>query len=77
MNLRSESIIGREKAGKIKEHDGNEKAVLKVRGRWSVNVKEGNITERCRLGKSEGRVKTETEKEKKGDTDGFNNSCVL
>lgn len=61
MNLRSETIIGREKGSKIKEKDGNERDEVKVSGRWRVNVKEENITERCKLGKSEGHVKTETE----------------
>lgn len=50
MNLRNESIVRREKGSKIKEKDGNEKGVVKVQGRWSVNIKEENITERCRLG---------------------------
>lgn len=51
MNLRSESIIRQKRGSKIKERDGNEKGVVKVKGRWSVNIKEESIIERCRLGK--------------------------
>ena len=61
MNLRSESIIGRKNGSKIKE-DGNEKGVVKVRGRWSVNVKEENITERRRLGRKGGMCKDSLER---------------
>lgn len=40
MNLRSESIIRWKKGSKTKEKEGNEKSVLKVNRRWSMNVKE-------------------------------------
>lgn len=39
------------KGCEIKEKHGNEKCVVKVRGRWSVNVKEDSIIGRCSLGK--------------------------
>ncbi len=60
---------GGKKGSKIKEKDGNEKGVVRVKGRWSVNVKEPNIICGCRVGRSEGCVKTETERKRNADGD--------